>query len=264
MSVRVLGPPILVPDFFSLGERTLELAVGSVADGLLDVLVRGTLLDAAGKVDNGDVGGGDTHGHAGELAVERGDDLADSLGGAGGGGDDVLRSSAATTPVLAGGTIDGLLGSGVRVDGGHETLNDGVLVVDDLGEGSKAVGGARGVGEDLDVGLVLLLVDAHDEHGGVGGGSGDDDLLGTTLQVEGSLFVGGEDTGGLDDVLGALLRPGNVGGVTLGVEGDLLAVDNEVLAGDLNVTLEDTVGGVVLEHVGLAFECQIELVMVLY
>lgn len=242
-----------------VGEHTLELTVGGVTDGLLDLLVGGALLDAASKVDNGDVGGGDTHGHAGELAVERGDDLADGLGGTGGGGDDVLGSSAATAPVLAGGTVDGLLGGGVGVDGGHETLNDGVLVVDDLGEGSKAVGGARGVGEDVDVGLVFLLVDAHDEHGGVGGGSGDDDLLGTTLQVGGGLLVGGEDTGGLNDVLGALLGPGDGGGVTLGVEGDLLAVDNEVLAVDLDVTLEDTVGGVVLEHVGLRNEVSLKL-----
>ena len=137
------------------------------------------------------------------------------------------------------------------MDGGHETLDHGVLVVDDLGEGSQAVGGARGVGEDGDVGLVGLLVDAHDEHGGVCRGSGDDDLLGTTLQVGGGLLVGGEDTGGLDDVLGALLGPGDVGGVTLGVEGDGLAVDDEVLAGNLDVALEDTVGGVILEHVGL-------------
>lgn len=220
-------------------------------DGLLDLLVRGTLLNAAGEVDNGDVGGGDTHGHTGELAVELGNDLADSLGGTGGRGNDVLRSGAATAPVLARGTVDGLLGGGVGVDGGHETLNDGVLVVDDLGEGSKAVGGARGVGEDGDVRGVALLVDAHDEHGGVGGGSGDDDLLGATLQVGGGLLGGGEDTGGLDDVLGALLGPGDGGRVALGVEGDLLAVDDQVLAVDLDLTLEDAVGGVILEHVGL-------------
>ena len=94
-----------------------------------------------------------------------------------------------------------------------------------------------------------------DSHWGVRRWSRNDDLLGTTLQVEGSLLVGGEDTGGLNDVLGALLRPGDAGGVTLSVEGDLLAVDNEVLAGDLDVTLEDTVGGVVLEHVGLGGGC---------
>lgn len=45
------------------------------------------------------------------------------------------------------------------VDGGHESLNDGELVVEDLGEGSKAVGGARGVGDDGVGGVVLVEVD---------------------------------------------------------------------------------------------------------
>lgn len=89
------------------------------------------------------------------------------------------------------------------MDGGHQTLNQAEVVVDDLGEGSKAVGCARGVGEDCDVGLVGLLVDAHDEHGSISGGSGDDDLLGSTLQVSLGLLGGGEDTGGLDDVGGS-------------------------------------------------------------
>lgn len=230
---------------------TLELAVGSVLDGLLDLVVRGTLLDTAGEVDNGDVGGRHTHGHTGELAVEGRDDLADGLGGTGGGGDDVLGRSTATTPVLGGGSVDNLLGSSVRVDGGHETLDDTELVVDDLGEGSQAVGGARGVGEDVDVLLVLGVVDTHDEHGGVSGRSGDDDLLGTTLQVSRGLLVGGEDTGGLDDVGGTGLGPGDGSGVLLSEEADLLAVDDETLGGDLDGTLELTVGAVILEHVGL-------------
>lgn len=45
----------------------------------------------------------DTEGHSGELAVEGGDDLADSLGGSGGGGDDVGGGATSSTPVLGGG-----------------------------------------------------------------------------------------------------------------------------------------------------------------
>jgi len=238
--------------FFSISQNTLKFTFRSVLNSLAQFFVGGTLFESNGQIDDGDIVSGDSEGHTSQLALKTGDDLTDGLSSTSRGGDDVTTSGSTSSPVLTtlGGTIDDQLGSSGGVDGGHETFNDAVFVVDDLGEGSKAVGGARGVGEDGDVGLVLLLVDAHDEHGGIGGGSGDDDLLGTTLQVEGSLLVGGEDTGGLDDVLGALLRPGDVGGVTLGVEGDLLAVDNEVLAGDLDLALEDTVGGVVLEHVG--------------
>lgn len=238
---------------------TLELALGGSLDDSLDLLVGGSLLDAASKVDNGDVGGGHTHGHTGELAVKLGDNLADSLGGTGGGGDDVLGRSTATTPVLRGRSVNGLLGGGVGVDGGHETLNNSELIVDDLGEGSKAVGGARGVGENVDVLGVRLVVDTHNEHGGIGGRSGDDDLLGTTLQVSTSLLLGGEDTGGLNNVIGTGLAPGDGRGVTLSEEGNLLAVDKETVAFNLDVTLELAVGGVVLQHVGLLKEISISL-----
>lgn len=82
-----------------------------------------------------------------QLAVQSRDDLADSLGRASRGGDDVPADGSATTPVLAGGTVDGLLGGGRGVHGGHERLDDAELVVDDLGEGGEAVGRARGVGD---------------------------------------------------------------------------------------------------------------------
>lgn len=228
---------------------TLERALGSLLEGGLDLVVAGRLLDAAGQVDNRDVGGGDTESHAGELAVELGDDLADSLGGAGAAGDDVLGRSTATTPVLGRGAIDGLLGGSVGVDGGHETLNDGELVVDDLGEGSQAVGGARGVGDDGGLAVVALLVDTHHVHGGIGRGRRDDDALGTALQVGRGLLGGGEHTSRLDDVLGASLLPGDGSGVALSVELDLLAVDDEVAALDGDGALEVAVGRVILEHV---------------
>jgi len=214
---------------------TLELALGSSLDGLLDLVVGSTLLNAASQVDNGDVLGWDTHGHAGKLAVEVWDDLADGLGGTGAGWNDVGSSGTSTTPVLARWTVNGLLGGGVRVDGGHQTLDDGVLVVNDLGERSQAVGGARGVGDDLNVALVALLVDTHDEHWGISRWSRDDNLLGTTLQVGTGLvlfiiriepsfskcdricgrstvevrsYLGGENTGGLDCIVVSLEQTG--------------------------------------------------------
>merc|ERR1711977_440034 len=234
----------------SVVEDALELALGGLLQGLLDLLVAGTLLDAAGQVNDGDVLGRHTHGHASQLAVQARDDLADGLSGTGGRWDDVGGSSAATAPVLARWAVDGLLGGGVGVNGSHETLDHVVLVVDDLGERGQAVGGAGGVGDDGDVALVAGVVDTHDEHGGVSGRSGDDDLLGAALQVSLSLLGGGEDTGGLDDVLGAGLGPRDGGRVLLHVEADLLAVDDQVLAVNLDGALEDAVGGVVLEHVG--------------
>lgn len=79
-------------------------------------------------------------------------------------------------------------------------------------------------------------------HGGVGGRSRDDDLLGTTLQVGVGLVNGGEDTGGLNDVVGTGGSPLDVGGVSLVVDGDGLVVDVKLAVLNLGVTLESTVG----------------------
>ena len=247
--VRVADKVLRDNGVLSVAKDTLELVLGSTLDLGLDLVVAGTLLEADGKVNDRDVGGGDTESHTGELAVERRNNLADGLGGTGGGGDDVGSSGTTSTPVLGGGTVDGLLGGSGSMNRGHETLNNAELVVDDLGKGSKAVGGARGVGDDLSLGIVRVEIDTANIHGSVSRGSRDDDLLGTTLDVGGGLVDGGEDAGGLDNVVGTGLTPGDGSGILLGEDGDLLAVDNElaVLAGD--VTLEDTVGGVVLKHV---------------
>merc|ERR1719423_254925 len=86
----------------------------------------------------------------------------------------VLSSATATTPVLAGGTVNRLLGGGGGVDGGHQTLNDLELIVEDLSDGGEAVGGARGIGHDGHVLGVFTLIHAHHKHGGIGRGGGDD------------------------------------------------------------------------------------------
>lgn len=91
---------------------------------------------------------------------------------------------------LEGRTIDGWLGGGGGVDGGHKTLLDAEVVVDDLGKRSQAVGGAGCVGDDLDVTLVVLVVDTNNEHRSVvGRRSRHDNLLGTTDKVLGSTFL---------------------------------------------------------------------------
>ena len=69
------------------------------------------------------------------------------------------------------------------MDGGHQTLDDTEFVVDNLGKRGQAVGCAGSVGDDGVLGIVLLQVDTTNEHWGVSGRSGDDDLLGATLQM---------------------------------------------------------------------------------
>ena len=232
-----------------VAENALELALAGGLHRGADLIVGGFLLELAGEVDEGDVARGNADGHAGELAVESGENLADGLGRARGGRDHVLEDAAATAPILLGGAVNGLLRGGGGVDRRHEAALDAERVVEDLGDRRKAVRGAGSVGDDV-LAVVGLVVDAVDEHrGGILGGRGHDDLLGASLDVHAGLLVGEEETGGLDDDFSADLVPLELGRILLGRKADLLAVDNHRVAFDLYVLLERAVDGIVLEHV---------------
>merc|ERR1711931_498057 len=118
------------------------------------------------------------------------------------------------------------------MDGGHETLNDSEVVVDDLGQRSQAVGGAGSVADNGHGWVVLVVVDSHDEHGGIGAGGGDQHPLGTTLEVE------------------PCFLPWDVSGVPL-VEHLNLHVANAQVAILIPhfTVLPLSVGGIILEHV---------------
>jgi len=243
----------------SESEDATEVSGRGALQEAIDFLDVGVAGGGEGEIDDGDIRGGDTEGHTGKLALGAGEDFTDGLGGTSGGGDNVAGSSAATTPVLGRGSVDSTLGSSVGVDGGHEAgVDANVFLGEDVDEGSKAVGGARSVGDDV-VGrrVVFVVVDAHDEGlDATLGGGGDDDLLGTSLDVTGGLGLFSEETSGLDDVVDAELTPGEVSRIALGLDAlDAVAVDNEdvLLAGGsgfgFDAVLEAAVDGVVLHLV---------------
>lgn len=137
------------------------------------------------------------HLHTSELSVKRGNNLAHGLGRTGRCRNDVLASTTSRTPILARRTIDRLLRGGHRVaiferrcvsSGAdcthlslnniprrHETLDDAKVVVDDLGERGKTVGGTRRVRDDSLRGLVAGMVHTNNVHGRIGRRSSDDD-----------------------------------------------------------------------------------------
>ena len=125
-------------------------------------------------------------------------------------------------------------------------------VEENLDDGREAVGGAAGVGDDVVLrGIVLVFVDAEDEGDVfVGGGSGDDDFLDGRAEMGLGLGRVGEVAGGLDDDLRAYVCPGQLGGIALGPDLDLFAVDgDEVFAGG-DFVLEVAEDRVVLEQMG--------------
>jgi len=138
------------------------------------------------------------------------------------------------------------------VDGGHETLLDSEVIVDNLGKWGEAVGGAGGVGDDGLRWLVVLVVDTEDVHWGIvlGWGS-EDNLLGTTFQVKVTLLLGKENTSGLTDVVRAGFTPWDVDWVSLAEDSYELSIDNEalVLLINLDSSWESSVDTVVLEEI---------------
>jgi hypothetical protein len=112
------------------------------------------------------------------------------------------------------------------VHSGHEAFFDAVLLVHDESEGCEAVGGARCVGEDLDVLAECFVVDALDEHWRVIlGGCGEDDLLGAAVDVAHGGFGGQEDACALADDVGAEAAPLDGGRGLLVEDFDGLAAD---------------------------------------
>jgi len=242
---------VLRDDFFiSVAQNTLKFTFSGILNGLAQFFVTGTLFKSDSQIDNGDIKSGDSERHTGQLALQTGDDLTDGLSGTSGGGDDVTTSSSTGSPVLTtlGGTIDNQLSSSGSVNGGHETFEDAVLVVDNLSEGSKTVGGAGSVRDDVKVALVFLFVDTHNEHGGIILGRSRHDNLGDTIAEMGlALFLGEVDTGAFKNSLDTSVTPINVLDVLLVEDLNSLTVDDKVLAIVAKVTLEFTVDGVVLK-----------------
>jgi hypothetical protein len=207
----------------------------------LDLVVAGVGAEADGEVNDGDVSGWDTEGHAGELAIQGWDNLSDGLGGTSGRWDNVVAGSASSTPVLAslGWAIDGELVDGDGMDSGHETLLNSPIVVENLGDWSQAVGGAGSVGDDIHVRGIPLVVHTDDEDWSVVlGWAGDDSLLGTALHVEASLLLVDENTSALADVVSTSLAPWDFGWVGLLEDVHLLAVDQDAAISFLDSSLE--------------------------
>jgi len=240
-----------------VSENTLEVGLGGLLHRGINLLLGSRLLEVDSKVNDGNIEGRYTHRNSGKLAVELRDYLANSLCGASGRRDDVAGSGTSAPPVLStlGRTINGQLGSGGRVNGGHETGLDAEVVIENLGDRSEAVGGARCVGNDL-LALVGIGVDTAYEHVSLTtvftllGRSGENYILSACLEMLLGTIHGQIETGGLNDVLGAYLSPLDVLCIPLSEDADILSVYNEsviILYG--NLTVETAVHGIILKKI---------------
>ena len=105
------------------------------------------------------------------------------------------------------------------MNGGHDAGDDGEGLVQGVGHGGQAVGGAGSSGDDLIVSGQGLLVDGVDDGlQVVAGGSRDDDLAGASLNVSLGLSLAGVEAGALQNDVDAQLAPGAILSILNGVE----------------------------------------------
>ena len=234
-----------------VADDALHVGLTGVANLIADLGVAGGTGESGGQVHHRHIGGGHPEGHTRHLPLQGGDDPAHGLGCAGGGGNDIVEDGATGAPVAAAAGVHSLLLGGGGVDGGHEALLNAKDLVDHIGQGSQAVGGAAGVGNHLHVRAIELAVNAVNKGGGhlVLGRSGEKHALGAALEVAGGLLGGVVGTGALQDVLRPALGPGNHGGVVLAEHTDLVAVHHQIAVQVLHRALKIAEYGVVFQQV---------------
>lgn len=191
---------------------------------------------------------------AGELALERGDNLGHGLRRTGGGGDDVAGGGTRPAQVLVGQIEDALV-VGVGVHGGHLTGNDPEEAFHDEGYRSKAVRGARGVGNDMVLGrIVVVVVYAHDDGEILFLRRGcNDDFLGAVLDVDMGLFGGTENTRGFDHHVDAIGSPGEELGIAFREAMDLPVAHGGIVAFHHGVKIGTAVVRIVFEQMEVGF-----------
>ncbi len=136
------------------------------------------------------------------------------LGRSGGGGDDGKRRGARPAQVFVRQVQDALI-VGVGVNGGHGALLDAEVLVQNLGSGGQAVGGAGCVGNDVVFGRIVILF-IHAQHDGnvfILGRRRDNHFLHRTTKVLFGIFGGPEKPGAFHHHLHTQRRPVDLGRV---------------------------------------------------
>ena len=136
----------------------------------------------------------------------------------------------------------------------HQAFGNAERIVHDFGQGGQAVGGAAGVGENVHIRGDGLVVDAHDEHGGIIlGRRGHNNLFRAGFKVGFGFFLSQENTGGFHNIVSAYGIPFESGGIFFAGNPNFFAVNNKVFAFYLNIAFELAVDGIIFEHVGQIF-----------
>src|ERR1035438_8345786 len=147
-------------------QNALQFAICGGCEGCVQAFDGGRLLADEGQVDDGNVRCGDADRKTVQLAGSLGNDQLQGLGGAGRARNHAQCSGTCAAQVLVRKIEDDLV-VGVAVDGSHDAADQSDGLKNNLDHRRQAIGGAAGVGDDVVLGrVVLVLVDAKN-HGDV-------------------------------------------------------------------------------------------------
>jgi len=236
---RQLAVDEVAADDFVAGvtKNAFEIGLAGFFHGRANLGVAGFLRGLEGQVNDADSRRRNAEGHTGEFAFDFRNREADGFRGTGGGWDNVLRGGTATFPIFLRWAVHGFLRGGVAMDGGHQTFfNAESFLQQDVNHRREAVRGAARIGDDVVLGgIVLLVVDAHDDGDVfVLAGGADDDFLGAGVNVTFGLRRVGKKTGAFDDDVNTERLPRQCGWTFFDSEAfDFVAVDDEdIILGD--------------------------------
>ena len=131
-----------------VAENALQRAFRCGFHERIDLIGSNGLFGDDAQIDAGNIRGRHADRRTVELAVQLGQDQTKRLGGAGGRRDHAHRRGAGTVEILVQ-RIQRRLVAGVAVDRRHKAGGDAESIVDELGNGREAVGGARGIRNDV-------------------------------------------------------------------------------------------------------------------
>ena len=134
---------------------------------------------------------------------------------------------------------------GIGVHRRHESLLDPDRVVQHFRDGSQAIGGAGGVGNDEMLLRQLVVIDAVDD-GEIGAvrRRRDEHALGARLQMHRGLFLGGENAGALQRDVDAEIFPRQLAGILDRRDFDPSGAAVDAVALNLDLAGEATVNGI--------------------
>ena len=217
---------------FVLGvaENVFEISLAGIFHCGGNFCIARALLSFESEVHHTGRRRGNAEGHPAQLTFHRRANKAHRFGGAGAGGDDVDGGGAAIAPRFAAGAVHGFLRGGVGVDGGHQTLGNAEAFLEQhVHHGREAIGGTAGVGNNVMI-LCVVLVIVHAHHHGqilAFGGGTDNDFLRAGFEVSLRFFGISEQAGGFDHHIDAQLFPRQLGRSASADDFHFIAIDDE-------------------------------------